>query len=217
MFKIILMKSLWSHFLIFIVIPLNPTEWFQIPYGNIPTHHLSFENGLSIDVNNSASALIYRLERPVKMKKIHLDLEQIGSISYGENKVGEKKGDDFPFRLGLVVAGDKKLSWGQSLLAPSWVKELYKLAHDHDGLEKVYYFVVAQQSPLYTKRIHPLSELLEEEIIGEINNGIFNQEIILSKEMSEKKVIALWVSSDGDDTHSKFKIIVKKINLEVSE
>jgi hypothetical protein len=135
-----------------IAIPLNPENWKQIPYGSLPTHELSSENGLKISVKESASALVYQFEKPLRIEEVEITLTQTGKINYQGRAIGEKGGDDFPLRLGFVMTGDKKLSWSQNLIAPKWVKELYKLAPKSQGLDRVSYLVIAQEKPLYSKR-----------------------------------------------------------------
>lgn len=190
-----------------LAIPLEPSAWKQIPYGSTPTHTLSSEKGLKIEVEKSASALVYQFEAPKKIKSIEIELTQKGSIDYKEKKMGEKGGDDFPLRLGLVMSGTKKLSWSQKLIAPGWVKELYKLAPKNSGLDRVYYFVIAQEKPRYSKRFHPFSELLEEEVVGVIRDGVFKASLT----PPEGEVLGFWLSSDGDDTKSSFTLTINKL------
>lgn len=190
-------------------IPLEPQAWKQIPYGNTPTHTLSFDQGLKIEVNKSASALVYQFDGPKKIKTIDIELTQMGSISYNNKAIGEKGGDDFPLRLGLVMSGAKKLSWSQRIIAPAWVKELYKLAPKNSGLDRVFYFVIAQTKPSYIKRFHPFSQLLEEEIVGVMSEGGFKASLTAP----EGEVLGFWVSSDGDDTNSSFNMTINKLSI----
>lgn len=192
-----------------IVVPLSPAHWKQIPYGNTPVHVLTSDQGLKLQINKSAGALIYKFDKPVKLRSIDVSFTQNGTIDYQKRKVGEKGADDFPFRLGLVFAGEKKLSWSQSLIAPRWVKELYEIADS--GLDRVYYLVVAQSPPKFKKRFHPLSELFEEEIVGVIENGSYQAKLI----PPDGKVLGLWISSDADDTQSSFSVTIQRLNLEI--
>ncbi len=195
------------------MIPLEPSSWKQIPFGRVPVHELSLEQGLKISVNQSASALVYKFDQPQRIAEVEIELTQVGEINYQGKKIGEKGSDDFPLRLGFVMAGDKRLSWGQSLIAPKWVKELYQLAPKDQGLDRVSYLVVAQQKPLYTKRFHPFSELLEEEIVGVMDQGVFKAKL----SVPTGEVLGLWISSDGDDTKSHFSMTINRLNLHTND
>ncbi len=195
------------------VIPLEPSSWKQIPYGSVPVHELSFEQGLKLSINESASALVYQFDKPQRINEVEIELTQVGSINYHGKKIGEKGADDFPLRLGFVMAGDKRLSWGQSLIAPKWVKELYTLAPKERGLDRVSYLVIAQEKPLYTKRFHPFSELLEEEIVGVVEKGVFKATL----RAPQGEVLGLWVSSDGDDTKSRFTMIINRLMMKTHD
>ncbi len=196
-----------------ILVPLEPGSWKQIPYGSVPTHLLSNELGLKIAVKESASALVYKFDKPLRIKNVAISLTQEGVINYQAKKIGEKGADDFPLRLGFVIAGEKKLSWGQNLIAPKWVKELYKLAPKDKGLDRVHYLVVAQEKPLYAKRFHPFSELLEEEIVGIVEKGQFQGTL----SAPEGEVLGLWVSADGDDTKSTFNMTINQLKIETND
>ena len=196
-----------------LVVPLEPQSWKQIPYGSVPVHELSAEQGLKISVNQSASALVYKFDQPQRIAEVEIELTQVGEINYQGKKIGDKGADDFPLRLGFVMAGDKRLSWGQSLIAPKWVKELYTLAPNKLGLDRVSYLVIAQEKPSYTKRFHPFSELLEEEIVGVMEKGVFKAKL----SAPQGEVLGLWVSSDGDDTKSRFTMTINRLILKSND
>jgi hypothetical protein len=196
-----------------IVIPLEPSIWKQISFGRVPIHELSLDQGLKISVNQSASALVYKFDQPQRIAEVEIELTQVGEINYQGKKIGEKGADDFPLRLGFVMSGEKRLSWGQGLIAPKWVKELYTLAPKERGLDRVSYLVIAQEKPLYTKRFHPFSELLEEEIVGVVEKGVFKATL----RAPQGEVLGLWVSSDGDDTKSRFTMTINRLILKIQD
>lgn len=196
-----------------IVVPLDPQSWSQIPYGSVPEHKLSFEEGLKITVDKSASALLHKFEVPQSVVEFEIELSQEGVIDYQGREIGAKGADDFPLRLGFVMAGEKTLSWGQSLIAPKWVKKLYQLAPKNLGLDRVVYLVIAQEKPAFQKRFHPFSELLEEEIVGVIEKGRFKAKLPAPK----GQVLGLWISSDGDDTNSSFTMTINRLILKTHD
>jgi len=134
-------------------------------------------------------------------------------INIPKNKrQGDKKADDFHLRVGLVIQGKKQLSWMQKKLAPSWVLQLYKLAPKNAGVDKIHYLSAVQDYHILGgKRTHWASDLITEEFVSLIKK---NGEIVIDKKFDKPyKVLALWISVDGDDTASQFQTLIKDIRV----
>ena len=65
-------------------------------------------------------------------------VDQLVNIPSPE-KQGEKNWDDFNLRLGLVLLGSHTLKWYQEVLAADWVKEMFKLAPEGQGIDRIYF------------------------------------------------------------------------------
>jgi len=115
-------------------------------------------------------------------------------------KQGEKGADDFPFRLGLVLEGDKTLNFPQKLIVAQWVKILFDLAPVDTGIDRIMFLNLANPGT-------GLSEKTQHEHSG--GKGLFTETII--KQVAAdgnfdfsytlpmpEKVLALWISSDGE-------------------
>jgi hypothetical protein len=114
--------------------------------------------------------------------------------------------------VGFVLPGDRKLSGFKKLFAPTWVKNLYSLLPQDQGLDHVHFFNVTQnRQQLGQKRIHPASDLIEEEFFAFISEpGTFAYEYKFQEAL---RPLALWLSMDGDDTQSDYVVHIESLEL----
>ena len=191
--------------------------WLELKYSSIPANAVSFaSNGLSIDIDGSASPLIYPLSKELKVHRVQVHARIEGQITgLKGKKQGQKGADDFTLRLGLVESGSKTLSVWQKSFAASWIKKLFSLAPKGSGIEKILFLNVPEDPNLRgSSRVHPLSNLIEERFLAPANKGSIR---IDYKFKTPLKTVALWLSSDGDDTKSKYRIVISKIKLTTAE
>ena len=198
------------------LIPLNHKgSWQTLSFSNIPDHKINFsKSGLMIDVNQSAMPLIYPFNELKEISALHISLEAKGLPQLIKNRLqGEGQNDDFALRVGLVIAGPKKLNWFQRTLAASWVTTLYDLAPEGTGIDHIqFYNAVEDKSLLGTQRVHPKShKLIKENYYWHLDkSGPHNLKINFK---TPKKALALWISTDGDDTRSKYQIQIKSLSI----
>lgn len=190
-------------------VPLDKSAWQVLQYGKIRPNQVSFENKrMKIIVQGSAGPLIYPLPQKSEIKELMFDIKLDGMLKLQNAKQGEKGNDDFFFRIGLVYAGDKKLNFIQRLASPDWVKTLFELAEEETGISNITFYNVYSDTRLANqRRTHPYSDLLIENFSIEAIPHIVTS-IPLNK---KQKVLAFWISSDGDDTGSNFQVTVNKI------
>ena len=127
-------------------IPLDKKEaWTELAFKNIPTNTVSYSpTGIKVAVKNSASPLVYKLDKFYKVSGFEVILKVDGDL---KNDPPEKNfEEDSLFRLGLVVEGKQKLNAVKKLFAPDWVKKLFALAPEGAGLEKIYFYNVGRTS-----------------------------------------------------------------------
>lgn len=195
----------------FIVIPFVEADWTLLQYSSLPSNKVSFENkSMTIKVEKSASPIIYKLNMPISAKALMVKGEIIGKLNFDKKIQGEEKADDFAVRVGLVIEGDRRLNLFQKIAAPKWVKQLYGLSSDDTGIDKINFYNISQQSLNWSVREHPLSSLLHEDIVQSIKTGQFSFTRTLNK---EERIIAIWLSSDGDDTGSSYSVRFDKIEF----
>ena len=96
-------------------------------------------------------------------------------------------------------------------MAADWILKLFSLAKGDQGVDKIHFFnVISDASLLGTSRVHPLSDLLVENFNFTKEHSKYDLKLFPFK---DKKVLGLWLSSDGDDTGAKYKVTIKNINL----
>lgn len=211
----LLVLSTYAHALPTQEIALDPEakNWQSLNYRNIPANTFSLDDSsLKIEVNASAGPLIYVFDRPVMMQQIFAQgqLGQLPSLPPGLIQ-GEKGADDFVLRIGLVLAGDKTLNFAQRLIAAPWVNTLFSLAPSDEGVDHVQFLNLANPgSRPWKSRQHPDGKGLFQEIV--VGDAKANKTFQLNYQLPEaRRVLALWISSDGDDTDSSFELHINRI------
>jgi len=195
---------------------LSEQHWRSLAYKNIHANRVTeLEQGLKIQVDASASPLIYLFDEPQTISRISVSgmMGALPTIPSGL-KQGGIGADDFPFRLGLVVQGDRTLGFTEQLFAAQWVKILFGLAPQWAGIDHIAFLNLANsgvETQFETRREHPRSKGLFTETI--ISRASADQGFDFSYTLPmPEKVIALWVSIDGDDTRSSYALTVNSIS-----
>lgn len=209
------LKYFRSSLLGVLIIPTESLKnWTIEQFSKIPKNEISAnQEGMQIKVENSASPLIFPLSTDKKVIGFKVKGEFFGLPKFSEvSNQGEKGFDDYVMRIGFVIRGDKKLTGIKRVFAADWVKNLYSLVQDSSGLESVLFFNVTQnEKQLGKQRTHPSTDLFIENFFELVKNpGAFNYEYRLQ---NQKDVAAIWISVDGDDTKSSFKVLISKLEL----
>ncbi len=202
-----------------LAIPLNSADnWQVLQFSGLKPNKVYFtDKGLKVSVDKSASPIIYPFKKAIYIESIHLKGELSQLINFKPQQIqGQKSLDDYTLRLGLVIEGTKKLSFAQKLIAPAWVKKLYSLAPKGTGVDHIKFINATEQPKLLnTHRTHPLTKLFKESNPWLIDkSGVFDLKYTLPK---AQKVIALWISIDGDDTKSSFEVKINEINFNIKK
>lgn len=194
-------------------VSFTPNKWEVLQYSGIKANQVNFNNNaMTIKVNQSAGPLVYQLNKPQVVKEIIIDADILGKLKLNKTKQGDKSNDDFTLRVGLVYQGKRKLGFMQKQMAPGWIKKLFSLAPKNLGVSHVEFFTVFQDQRLAnTKRTHPLSDLLVENfVVQQPANGKLKTRFTVP---SNKTALAVWISSDGDDTKSAFSVRLNQLIL----
>jgi hypothetical protein len=197
-------------------VPLNDERrWHALKYDKRTPHTLRFtESGLEISVRRSAMPLLCPLPQAVRVNSIHVKGRIIGSIEVTPEKQGKKGYDDYSLRVGLVEPGATTLTARERRAAADWVKALFDLAPAGRGITKVHFLNLGvDRSEIGRTRQHPMSKLLEEEVVAAPqSDGSFDFVRVFSPPM---EVCAVWISTDGDDTKSSFQTIINQLDFEI--
>jgi hypothetical protein len=196
-------------------VPLQQMDdWQLLQYSGIAPNQISFaQEGMTVKVMGSASPIIYPLDEARLVRRIEVTGTLYELLTLDAEKQGLKDNDDFGLKIGLVVAGDKTLNGMQKLFSADWVKRLYALAPDGSGIDSIYFLNAVQASArLGQQRQHPLSDLIFENNVWLLDKpGDFAMAHTLDK---PRKVIAIWLSIDGDDSRSNYSTLIKSLHLE---
>jgi hypothetical protein len=197
-----------------VLVPLNdPANWQLLQYSQLPPHRVRFSpQGLEIAVDGSAMPVIYPLAKPVQVRSVRVSGRLEGALRLPPARQGEKNFDDYALRVGLVEPGERTLNFVQRQLAAPWVRKLFELAPKGSGISRIRFFNVGTaKEQIGRQRQHPLSDLIVEKVVAvPATDGRIEFLHPLEKPLD---VIAVWLSSDGDDTGSRFTVLVEEIEL----
>jgi hypothetical protein len=197
------------------IIPLHEADRWRIEkYRNIPANEISFTpKGMMIRVKRSASPFVYPLKEAIKLKGFQVKGKFLGLPKFAEpQRQGEKGADDYAFRIGFVIPGERQLSGLKKLFAPPWIKGLYALAPPGAGIDHIEFFNVTQNpQQVGQERIHPLSNLLHENFITRASrDGAFEIQYTFREPLNAS---AIWVNVDGDDTGSAYEVNLSYLEI----
>jgi hypothetical protein len=196
------------------LLPLdNAANWQVLRYRSLPPHRIRFSRaGLEMIVEASAMPLIYPLPSPMSVNTVRVRGRIEGSLRVPPERQGEAKFDDYAFRIGLVEPGERTLDFVERQFAPAWVRKLFELAPKGGGISRIHFFNVgADRAHIGRERQHPLSDLILEKVVAVPGpDGRFELVHALDRPL---QTIAVWLSSDGDDSGSKFTVLVEEIEL----
>jgi hypothetical protein len=196
-------------------VPLQQmNDWQLLQYNGIAPNQVSFtQAGMTVEVMGSASPIIYPLDEARLVRRIEVTGTLNELLTLDGAKQGLQNNDDFSLKIGLVVAGDKTLNSVQKLFTADWIKRLYELAPEGSGIDSIYFLNAVQAGTrLGQQRQHPMSDLIFENNVWLLDKpGDFAMAHILDR---PRKVIAIWLSIDGDDSRSNYSTLIKSLHLE---
>lgn len=188
--------------------------WTTLSFNDIRPNEVSIsDQAMLIRVRGSASPLIFKLDKPIKITGITVMASWTGELAIPEGAVqGDENADDFVLKFGIVESGDQTLNWIKRRIAADWIKQLFSLAPRGSGVSRINFLSTTQQQELLgSSRTHPLSDLLHETRIVYLDGpGDFQME---QQFAAPAEVLGLWISADGDDTGSTFDLRINSIIL----
>jgi hypothetical protein len=219
MLKPVLLLLLFGHFAPVVlagtfVLPLTQTNgWQFLKYRNIPSNTFRCTSaGLVIGVTNSAAPAVFPLTNELRVIEMRVRGKISGLLKVPPAKQGEKGFDDFALRVGLVEPGTRTLSWWEKRTAANWVKNLFALAPPGKGISKIRFFNVGTDAAqIGRSHVYSSDGLMEQTVVAVPDaDGRFAFTNNFSMPLN---VVAVWISSDGDDTHSSFAVTINKVEF----
>ena len=195
-------------------LPLTGAEgWEVLRYRNIPPHTVGFgPDGMRIEVDASAAPVIRPLDRPRRVRRLEARGRIEGRLQTTAAEQGRTGHDDYTLRVGLVEVGTTRPGWFGRQFAPAWVKRLFALAPSDLGIAGIrFYNLGLAASQIGDARQHPASDLIRERVVAvPAPDGTFTLTVDLDTPV---KTTAVWISSDGDDTRSRFVVTLERLAL----
>ncbi len=200
------------------VVPLgNPADWKELKFSSLPANKVTYEkSALKIEVDGSASPLVFGFGSIKNIEEISADIEITGLMNQSVLEKSKDFEEDSYLRIGLIVEGKNIPSRFKMMFAPEWVRLLFSFAPQGVGLDKIYFHnMTTQKKFLGKKRSHPKSDLIHEEniILFLPEQKKYQVSHMFSPVL---KAAGLWISVDGDDTKSKFTVMVQNLKYKVS-
>jgi len=201
-----------------IALPLHDLDnWQLLKYSNLPANRVEFrDQGMLVSVDRSASPIVYPLDTVRRVTRVSVAGELTGLLDIDPGRQGQQGEDDFSLKVGLVIAGDKRLNMFQRMVSADWVKTLYGLAPADTGIDRILFLnAVQDESQLGQRRLHPLSDLIHERNVWVLDrSGPFELHYDLQAPLD---VVAVWLSIDGDDSRSTYSTLISRLSLDGRE
>jgi hypothetical protein len=155
---------------------------------------------------------VFPLTNELRVTEMRVRGKISGSLNVPPGKQGQKGFDDFALRVGLVEPGTRTLSWWEKRTAADWVKKLFALAPPGKGISKIQFFNVGMNAAqLGRNQMYSSDGLMEQTVVAAPDaDGYF---AFTNRFAEPLNIIAVWISSDGDDTHSSFAVTLNKVEF----
>ncbi len=204
--------------------PQASQKWESLQYDKIAPNKVSVldpakgQGLIKIEVKNSSSPTIRSFTKPQSFDSVFVKGKITGSLNLPKD-ANQFEVDDFTLRVGLVLAGDKRLNWAQRQLPkPKWVTRMFSMAPKGTGIKNIYFLNVGHfplnKNPKLNQRAHPLSKYLYEEIMVSAKTGEFQ---FTKKFDQPEKLLGLWLSANGEHTNSSFSVTIDQIKINSSK
>lgn len=204
--KFFVICSLFSFFAnAEIIIPFEKSKWIEINMDKTPPNKVDYKaKAINVVVNASASLLVYKFDQPTDLSSFEVTMNINGKLNPSKDAFEE----DSYMRFGFVVLGDHQMGTMGKMFAPKWVLQLFELAPEGKGLEKIYFYNMAENKAIVgQERVSPLSKHMLEKVIS-------GRDSVLKYSLPKPvKTVAIWLNIDGDDTKSKFTTEITDIKV----
>lgn len=202
--------TLFSASVTFADVALNfqKDSWKEIKLKAAPN---TFEYGdqLKIKVKNSSSPVVIKFDDVHELSAIEFQASVEGDLKQSNPPTGFE--EDALLQFGFVVVGDNQLGAMGKMFAPKWVSEIFALAPEGQGLDKVYFYNVASSKDFIGKeRQNPKSKYMYEHVMFSKDDLGKTLSFTLPKKL---KTTALWIGAEGDSTESEFTTTINKVIL----
>lgn len=186
-----------------VLIPVGATDNFlDLQYKKIKPNTVTIDENIQITVNESASPLFYKMP---EVKKLSL-IEAGGKVEIQtEGKDPDDK--DAYFQLGVVYAGKYRPGRFVRTFLPEWILKVIDLNVEY-GLSEIDFHEVMRSRRKYEK-----SDSIRKIKLNFQSASYFKSDNSFELKVvpKDKEVLGFWLRADGDDSKSKFTLILDKL------
>lgn len=211
---IISLALFFSNSLLALEVPFSKKSWDIIEYRNIKPNQTSFKsNEAHIKIDHSAGSIIHTLKKPTLIKNLKLDFSHKGNLRSNLTQ-GSDGFDDYLLRVGIIYEGDKTLNFFERRFAADWLVKVFDKAPKGSGLSQIrFYNVISDKRIINKERVSPASKYMYEVFKFPSYKDSNSIKIDLDLDTT-KKVIAIWLCFDGDDSKSQVELMLSNLILE---
>ena len=189
-------------------------DWQILSYRTIPSNdfHASSE-GLLIHVDRSASPAVFKLPHAMDVVGLQVSGRILsGRMNVSPEQQGKSGSDDYSLRVGLVEAGSHKLNLVERMLGSLWLSGLNRIVPPGVGVSGVQFYNVGTASSQIGRTLQsPWTGLFHQTVVAVPDDrGQFTFRVPLAPPAT---VLAIWIASDGNETHSTFDVLVQSLEL----
>jgi Protein of unknown function (DUF3047) len=190
-------------------ISLEDKNLTHISFKQITPNHFDFKDDvITIQVDKSASFLLYPFKNKKDIKTVSFQWKKQGTIDVKDASYEEtRQGDDAYLRIGLVIEGEDSFN---NPFAPKWVKTVRETLH-HSS-DKMIYIISGSKHEHGQRWKSPYSDEVEIISVGSrTQSDHWNISEYIFK--NSQTIVGLWIMADGDNTQSTFTSKIKALTL----
>ncbi len=206
------------HFLfatVSFLLPIGSETWQELRFGRIEPNKVKYERGgMTISVCESGSPLVRIHERPLRIRRVTVTGTVVGELKVPIDQPKAARFDDALLRVGIITAGEQRLSGLQKRLAPEWLRQLDALvAKGNAGIGEIRSGLLVPFSEwVGESRINPKFDIFRDIIADAPELG---GKFRITVELPDAPTtVGLWLQADGDDSASTFQIHIDQILVE---
>lgn len=190
--------------------PLQAENFEHIQFRKIKANIHTYHNQqLKIAVDDSASLLMKPFDGVKQVNKVSFEWRSDGvpQVKSSQHELS-RNGDDAVFKLGLLLKADDE---SLNPFVPPWLKQVRKLLK-FPSENMIYLVADARHAPgeqwdnPYNRRVTMIAA------DGATGSQGWQQSSYQFEQPLD--VVAIWLMSDGDNTHSRFTSYIRNIKIE---
>ena len=180
---------------------LAATNFLELKYSALPRNVVYLDKVIIIEVDRSASPLLYKLDDKSKYPRIIVD----GNVDI-QQPINPLVDDSY-FQIGIIYEGNKIIDRLTRKLLPPLIKNVLTISPN--GASEIDFLDVSSDRELDWKQ-----QIMQIKLTYKTVTRLIDGKFEIQSQLKEKNIVGLWFRSDGDDSGGKFKVTVNNLRLE---